>query len=158
MRSTIDFDQIREDHNLPERYTDAVLTAYADSWHARNVPWSEFVDSFCGTFEALDEDTAIGEVLFILANPCDGYLNDLSTDSGELLEVPDWIRHNIDWQAVGRVARFNGTFRAVRLESTLQHGNFAWAIFRNWPYGRDRIFRNWPYAADGAVLWPDDSL
>lgn len=148
MRSTIDFDQIREDHNLPEQYTDAVLTAYADSWHARNVPWSEFVDSFCGTFEALDEDTAIGDYLFNLANPCDGYFDDLSTDSGEHLEVPKWIQQAIDWQTVGRMARFNGTFRAVRLaRSPVQHRNFAWAIFRNWPY-----------AADGAVLWSDDSL
>ena len=112
MQTKIDFDQIREDHNLDEWYTDKVLTAFADDWFTfDSVPWDEVEDAFVGDFSAESEDEAIGDYLF-----------DLYTDTGDL--YPHFQRY-IDWESFGRDERLSGYFRAVRPE-----WGDNWYVFR----------------------------
>lgn len=121
MRSTIDmirqeadFDQIREDHNLPDWFTDKVLISFAEDWiDFDSVPWDEIEDSFVGDFTAESEDEAIGDYLF-----------DLYTDIGEITANSHLHRY-VDWERFGRDERLSGYFRAVRPEV-----GDNWYVFR----------------------------
>lgn len=114
MQTKIDFDQIREDHNLGEWFTDKVLTAFADNWVTfDSVPWEEIEDTFVGDYSASSEDEAIGDYLF-----------DFYTDTGDF--NPHSVLHRyIDWEAFGRAERLSGYFRAVRPEFVDN-----WYVFR----------------------------
>ena len=118
LQTTFDLDTIRENFDIGDHISDDVMSAFAEIWvDFADVEWSELEDSFCGVFGSLDEDEAIGDYLF-----------DLATDCGDLENIPEWIRHHIDWQSVGRDARFGGEFTALRLRD----GSFDRAVFRNW--------------------------
>jgi hypothetical protein len=98
----IDFDTIRDEFSIADHISDDVMAAFAENWlGSSQVPWDELEDSFCGIFSSDNEDEAIGDYLFTMAVELDTLDN-----------VPDWIRHNIDWQSCGRDARFNGDHRA----------------------------------------------
>ncbi len=114
IRQTADFDQIREDHDLPDWYTDKVLTALADDWFDfDSVPWDEIEDAFVGDYSASNEDEAIGDYLF-----------DLYTDTGEL-GMSGVLGRYVDWETFGRDERLSGYFRAVRPEI-----GDNWYVFR----------------------------
>lgn len=119
-QTTSDLDTIRENFGIGDHISDEVMHAFAiaRNWFdLANVEWSELEDSFCGVFGALGEDEAIGDYLF-----------DRATECGDLENVPRWIRHHIDWESVGRDARFGGELKAERVRD----GSYDWAVFRNW--------------------------
>ncbi len=134
MRTTIDFDQIREDHNLPDWYTDKVLIAFADDWFDfDSVPWDEIQDAFVGDFTASSEDEAIGDYLF-----------DLYTDTSDF--DPNNILHRyVDWEMFGRDERLSGYFRAVRPEIGDNYYVFRTACGPAWVPHR---LRGAPYVGD----------
>ena len=116
LQTTFDLDTIRESFDIGDHISDEVMSAFARNWFDfADAEWSELEESFCGVFGSLDEDEAIGDYLF-----------DVATDCGDLDFTPDWLRNHIDWQSVGRDARFNGDLRAERVQ------NYDWAVFRNW--------------------------
>ena len=110
MQTKIDYDQIREDHNLEEWFTDKVLAAFADDWFT-SVPWDKVEYAFVGDFFASSEDVAIG------ASLCDLY-----TETGDL---DPYVQQYIDWESFGRDKRLSGHFRAVRPEL-----GGKWYVFR----------------------------
>jgi len=112
----INFDDIRAEYGIAHDYDDAVLAAFAENWfRLEDAEWQGFEDSYCGDWQGFNDDDAIGE-----------YLHDLADGCGDLVNIPEYIRSNIDWSAIGRDARFGGEFRAPRLSC----GVFA--VFRNW--------------------------
>lgn len=116
-QTTFDLDTIRDDFGINDHISDDVMSAFAENWiDFADVEWSELEESFCGVFGSLDEDEAIGDYLF-----------DVATDCGDLENIPDWIRHHIDWRSVGRDARFGGELRAERVRNR----SHDWAVFRN---------------------------
>ena len=117
LQTTFDLDTIRDSFDIGDHISDEVMSAFAENWFDfADVEWSELEESFCGVFGFVDEDEAIGDYLFDVANDC-----------GDLENVPDWIQYHIDWRSIGRDARYNGEFRAERLPNGPK-----WAVFRNW--------------------------
>ena len=113
----IDFDNVRDEFSIADHISDDVMSAFAENWlGSSQVAWDELEESFCGIFSSDNEDEAIGDYLF-----------DFATDCGDLNNIPDWIRHHIDWQSCGRDARFNGHFRAEAIGSQSRL-----AVFRLW--------------------------
>lgn len=116
MTTILCLDEIREEHDISDYIADEVMYAFAENWFdSADVEWGSLAESFCGAYEADDEDSAIGD-----------YLYELTEDTGELHSVPDWIRYHIDWRSAGRDARFNGELRAERV-----YGTRDYVVFRN---------------------------
>lgn len=106
--------QVMDDLGFDDHQRDA-LRAFADQWRFDEVPWIDFEDSFIGEVEGSSEDAAIGN-----------FVHDIHQDNGTLDGIPTDILYNIDWEGVGRDARWGGDYHAVRAP---QWG--MWFVFRN---------------------------
>lgn len=64
---------------------------------ALDIPLDEIEENYCGCFEGLTEDEALGNYAYYLAEEC-----------GELDQIPDRYKIYIDWEEIGRDMGLNG--------------------------------------------------